>query len=271
MYLLGNTETYNSVPMWQKVLELLRATDSVGSSLELCCPRHPDIAIQVSQPDDFIRLSPEGGCRLACHRRLDCGHKCSARCHSESMHKIFTCPQPCERLHKPCQHPCQKNTCGEDCGQCQVRINNVQLACGHAKDGVACFRTRNIGTIQCNVLVEKAVIDCRHVVSVPCWQDVDSETFKCPTPCGKCLPCGHLCPGTCSLCNSKDGNGQPMVEHQQCKKICGRRYGTCNHTCPDFCHDGSDCGLCFAPCEVSRVNFFQELYSYYLPWHYLPW
>lgn len=46
--------------------------------------------IQVSQPDDFARLSPEGGCQLACDCRLvNCGHRCQARCHSESMHQVF--------------------------------------------------------------------------------------------------------------------------------------------------------------------------------------
>ncbi|KAF1946092.1 NFX1-type zinc finger-containing protein 1 [Clathrospora elynae] len=53
MYLIGNADTYSSVNTWQKVISMLRATDSVGKSLDLCCPRHPETAIEVKQPDDF--------------------------------------------------------------------------------------------------------------------------------------------------------------------------------------------------------------------------
>ncbi|KAL8688726.1 MAG: hypothetical protein Q9218_005433 [Villophora microphyllina] len=65
MYLLGNAETYSSQPMWAQVLAMLEAKGAVGESLGLCCPRHTDTEIQVSQPEDFARLSPEGGCQLA--------------------------------------------------------------------------------------------------------------------------------------------------------------------------------------------------------------
>ncbi|KIV89749.1 hypothetical protein PV10_07129 [Exophiala mesophila] len=65
MYLIGNVETYSNIPMWQKVIEMLRSSDSLGGSLGLCCPRHQDTAIQVSEPDDFPRLSPEGGPELS--------------------------------------------------------------------------------------------------------------------------------------------------------------------------------------------------------------
>ncbi|KAM0315567.1 hypothetical protein ACHAO8_003798 [Botrytis cinerea] len=60
MYLIGNSETYSSVAMWKHVLGMLRETNSVGNSFALCCPRHPETEIQVSEPDDFARWSPEG-------------------------------------------------------------------------------------------------------------------------------------------------------------------------------------------------------------------
>jgi superfamily I DNA and/or RNA helicase len=75
MYLIGNSETYSNVAMWQKVIEMLRAEDSIGDAIELCCPRHSDKILQVREPDDFMRLSPEGGCMEACAERLaECGH-----------------------------------------------------------------------------------------------------------------------------------------------------------------------------------------------------
>ncbi len=251
MYLIGNTDTYSNIPMWAQVQGMLRGADCLGEALGLCCPRHVDTEIQVVQPEDFTRLSPEGGCRLACDRRLeDCGHRCQARCHSESMHKVFSCPQPCQRLHTPCHHKCQKQTCGEDCGLCFVSIDDVQLLCGHVKDNVPCYLTQDLNKIRCTFPVQKRVPKCNHTVLVPCFRDVASPEFSCPTACNAQLACGHLCSGTCSSCQEKDANDQLAVLHSPCSKICGRRFGTCNHTCPRSCHDGRECGPCQAPCDV---------------------
>jgi AAA domain-containing protein len=251
MYLIGNSDTYSYIPMWQKVIAMLRALDSVGTSIGLCCPRHKDISIQVSKPDDFQRLSPEGGCREACQWRLPgCGHMCQARCHSESMHKVFSCPQPCQRLHDPCQHPCQKQTCGEDCGKCLIKLAEVQLLCGHFKNNISCFLAQDLGKIRCDTVVQKTVQKCNHIVQAACNQDVNLSSYKCPTACVKILPCGHPCPGTCGRCNINIDTEEASIVHQICKKICGRQLAACNHTCRKPCHDGSDCGPCHSPCEV---------------------
>ena len=251
MYLIGNTDTYSNISMWAQVIRMLEATDSVGNALGLCCPRHTDTVMQASEPLDFEKLSPEGGCQLSCDRRLiDCGHKCQARCHSDSMHAVFKCPQPCQRLHTPCNHGCQKQTCGEDCGQCMVILGNVHLPCNHLKDGVPCYQMQDPSSIKCKVRVQKQVPGCNHTVEVPCFQDVATQFFRCPTACEINLECGHRCPGCCGRCNGKDADLYPTVKHQKCTKICGRYSGTCNHTCRKSCHDGTDCGLCFAPCEV---------------------
>ena len=251
MYLIGNTDTYGNIPMWAHVHDMLQGTNSVGKALGLCCPRHTNTEIQVSQPEDFTRLSPEGGCELACDRRLvDCGHRCQARCHSESMHQVFSCPQPCERLHTPCHHNCQKPTCGEDCGPCLVSIDDVKLLCEHTKDNVPCYLTQDLNKIRCAVPVQKHVPACNHNVEVPCSRDVTSSLFSCPTACNATLACGHLCLGRCLGCQQKNENYQPVVRHLPCSKTCGRRFPTCNHTCPRPCHDGKECGPCQSPCEV---------------------
>ncbi|PVH68320.1 P-loop containing nucleoside triphosphate hydrolase protein [Cadophora sp. DSE1049] len=258
MYLIGNTDTYSNIPMWAKVLGMLGATDSVGKALGLCCPRHPDAEIQVRQPDDFARLSPEGGCQLACDRRLSrCGHRCQARCHSESMHQVFPCPQPCQRLHRPCGHGCKKATCGEDCGVCLVPLDNVLLPCSHSKDGVPCHQSQDTHQIKCVVVVEKRAPDCGHVIQTQCWRDVASETFSCPVSCEANLPCGHRCPGSCGHCRKKGADNNltsPSIEHRRCTKVCGRRFATCNHNCQKLCHDGISCGLCLSPCEVRHFR-----------------
>lgn len=251
MYLIGNTDTYSNIPMWAHVRNMLQGTTSVGKALGLCCSRHMDTEIQIVQPEDFTRLSPEGGCQLACDRRLaQCGHRCQARCHSESMHQVFSCPKACERLHTPCHHPCQKQTCGEDCGPCLVKLDDVQLLCNHIKGNVPCYLTQDLSKVQCTVSVQKLVPECKHTVEVPCSRDVTSAYFSCPTACNATLACGHPCRGTCSRCHEKTTNDQPVVKHLPCAKICGRRFGTCNHTCPRPCHDGKECGPCQSPCEV---------------------
>ena len=252
MYLIGNTDTYSTQPVWAQIQGMLQAAGSVGTALALCCPRHPETDIQASLPEDFARLSPEGGCQLACDRRLPkCGHRCQARCHSETMHEVFLCPQPCQRLLSPCNHTCQKPTCGEDCGLCMVKVDDVQLPCGHIKDNVFCHRTQDPGRITCEILVRREVPDCKHIVEVPCSRDVTSLLFRCPIACETVLSCGHVCPGSCGGCKKIDAINQLVVSHKPCDKICGRRFGACNHSCQRKCHDGKECGPCPSDCEVS--------------------
>ncbi|KAK3673886.1 hypothetical protein LTR78_006088 [Recurvomyces mirabilis] len=46
MYILGNKETQrSSSPMWQKVTDRFQEIGAIGSSLDLDCPRHPDMMI----------------------------------------------------------------------------------------------------------------------------------------------------------------------------------------------------------------------------------
>jgi hypothetical protein len=255
MYLVGNSATYANVPMWQQVTGMLREANSIGPALELCCPRHPDTPIAIRQPDDFAKLSPEGGCREPCMDRLsDCGHRCQARCHSQAMHDVFKCEQPCERRHKACDHACQKATCGEDCGKCMVPINDIQLACGHIKHNVPCHKSRNVSSLVCQEMVAKEVPRCYHVIQVPCTLDVSKDDFRCPAKCEKGLACGHMCPGTCGQCRSTTSGSLDDSGHAKCEKVCKRPFSNCTHYCPKTCHDGSDCGLCMADCEVCHKS-----------------
>ncbi|KAF1915145.1 hypothetical protein BDU57DRAFT_576497 [Ampelomyces quisqualis] len=254
MYLIGNTETYSAVDMWQDVINMLRAKDSVGETLDLCCPRHRDKIMKVREPDDFARLSPEGGCREACVDRLDCGHSCRSRCHSEAMHTAFQCEEACQRHHQPCGHACQKDTCGEPCGKCMIKVDNVKLPCGHVHDGIKCYMTLDLASIPCHIQVPKQVPGCKHDIVVSCCQDVTHAFFRCPTPCKSPLPCGHACPGTCGRCNTKDRDQNSVVKHFACTEKCKKKMGTCRHNCDRLCHDGSDCGLCQKPCDACGMH-----------------
>lgn len=155
MYLVGNVDTYSNIPIWQSVVGMLRDSESVGRSIGLCCPRHKDTAIEVSGPEDISALSPKVGCRQACVWRLTSyGHMCLSRCHSESMHNAFSCPQPCQRRHEPCKHACRKQTCEEDCGNCTVRLD-TRLPCRHLAKDVFCCQAQDPESIYYHVLVEK--------------------------------------------------------------------------------------------------------------------
>ncbi|KAL2142872.1 hypothetical protein VTI28DRAFT_640 [Corynascus sepedonium] len=71
MYLIGNTKTYQNVPMWADVHQQLSSRKAVGTSIALCCPRHPDTPLLCSEPSDFTVKSPEGGCSQICDKRLE--------------------------------------------------------------------------------------------------------------------------------------------------------------------------------------------------------
>ncbi|KAL8973925.1 MAG: hypothetical protein Q9197_001836 [Variospora fuerteventurae] len=48
MYIIGDAQTASSVPMWAEIISILRSRGSIGESLELCCPRHPDDPINTA-------------------------------------------------------------------------------------------------------------------------------------------------------------------------------------------------------------------------------
>ena len=128
MYIIGNSQTYQHVPMWGKVLSLLRQDSNIGFSIPLCCPKHPDTPIEVATADDFHLRAPEGGCDLPCNLRLDCGHTCTFKCHSKSRHESVICQELCPRIHPKCGHACVRN-CGSNCGVCSQMIRDITLPC----------------------------------------------------------------------------------------------------------------------------------------------
>ncbi|KAK0624972.1 hypothetical protein B0T17DRAFT_639113 [Bombardia bombarda] len=250
MYLIGNSDTYRHVAMWADVQQQLREMEAIGDSVALCCPRHPDTPISCAEPDDFVLHSPEGGCSLTCDQRLErCGHRCEAKCHSTAMHEAFSCCQPCPRIRETCDHQCP-GLCGERCRPCVVLMDGVRLPCGHVRDKLECHKTIDLSSIRCSVQVEKEVPGCGHVVAVRCSEDVGSARYRCPTACGVLLKCGHPCPGSCGTCRKEEEGGSVELQHQECKKVCARPRGTCNHLCPKRCHDGEDCEPCANRCEV---------------------
>jgi hypothetical protein len=174
------------------------------------------------------------------------------KCHSDMLHEAFKCPKPCERLFDPCNHSCIK-TCGEPCGHCKVPILNVALPCGHIKEQLPCYVTRDLKTVDCKVPIATVMPGCRHTIPVPCNMRNSLERVHCIEPCNALLACGHQCRGSCGSCrHTSDGNSIAVFTHKTCSIPCGRLHDTCSHICRKACHSETqkDCGLCKSRCEV---------------------
>lgn len=249
MYIVGNTVTSSHVPMWTKVISMLKEVGNLGFSLPLCCPQHPNTQISVSTPEDFHRYAPEGGCTLQCNLRLDCGHACTFKCHSRPRHEAVICQEKCERIRNSCSHPCPKN-CGQKCGDCRVQIKKLVLPCGHLKAEVYCYRTLEISLVECDEIMEKAVPTCGHRVKVKCGVSVLDPKYTCPVQCGSILLCGHQCQRPCFSCRTLKEDGSTVLDHESCTNPCGRPYSTCAHLCTAPCHGDKPCPLCKKACPV---------------------
>ena len=251
MYIVGNTHTSRLVPMWDKVITILESGDNLGQTLALCCPRHKEMPVEVSEPDDFSTFSPEGGCDRKCVSRLGCGHACINYCHSESLHQAVRCLERCQRLKQSCDHPCPK-FCGDPCDlKYQFMMSNIALPCGHIPKTLACHLAQAPEAVQCREIVITVMPGCNHTVQVRCHQLRLAHKSPCNATCGVALECGHNCQHPCKNCNIRDEDGHiTMVNHGICKNKCGRQYTTCSHACTDTCHGEKPCRLCVEPCEV---------------------
>jgi hypothetical protein len=255
MYLIGDVNTYRQVPMWDDVYHKLSGAATVGTKLELCCPRHPDAIILCSKPGHFNIMSPAGGCDLPCAWKLEpCGHECKATCHSEAMHQAVSCQEPCSRIRTTCNHGCPKR-CGQSCGPCMVPIRDVKLPCGHIVESLKCHKTLDLGSIDCQVKVTKTVPKCGHSISIACSGSVTSKGFGCLHSCTKTLSCGHACSGVCGNCIPGPG----ITLHPWCKAACNRPRNSCMHRCTKPCHGMRPCDDCQQACEVCPIPPLSKL------------
>ncbi|CAG9947133.1 unnamed protein product [Clonostachys rosea f. rosea IK726] len=218
MYLIGNANTYQNVPMWADVHQQISEAGNVGTELEICCPRHPETSIVCSEPRDFKDKSPDGGCAELCGKPLECGHKCKSKCHSDMMHQNTPCNEPCDRPRHDCGHKCRK-LCKDDCGSCEANTGGLKLSCCHVLKNATCNERKSIGDIICQTKVQKRLELCNHLVPTECLGHPDEikyyERVKCISRCGQKLECGHVCGSMCSDCTIENGWG-PMYEHQPC-------------------------------------------------------
>jgi hypothetical protein len=250
MYIIGNSDTSRPVPMWAAVLSILERSNNIGPSLALCCPRHKETPIEVSTPDDFARVAPEGGCSKRCSSRLRCGHSCPNMCHSDSLHNAVRCLERCPRTKNGCEHECPR-PCGDQCEKlCQVLFFNIPLPCGHIAPRLKCHEVQAREKVRCQVRVEQIMKRCKHQIRVRCCELPLNDNYTCSAICGAALTCGHDCKRACKDCNILI-EGVYESKHGVCNTRCGRPYTTCSHSCKSPCHGDASCSLCTEPCEVS--------------------
>lgn len=251
MYIIGNSNTCLGVPMWADVIKVLKSQGYFGDALQLQCPRHPDVQIRVSQPDHFLRFSPESGCNERCDKRLLCGHSCRGRCHSDVLHNAVRCLEDCPRPMKGCEHPCPYK-CSDPCRQkCTVVLKGaaISLSCGHHLASPKCWQAQSPSSVQCTVMVTRTVPGCKHQVKEPCHRDVTAKTYSCEAECRRVRPCGHACKSLCFKCNTRQGDDITAQIHGICEETCGRKHTNCPHSCSASCHGEKPCPPCTAPCE----------------------
>lgn len=252
MYIIGNSKTSEHVTMWSDVLGILKKGGLFGDSLSLCCPRHPDTAINVQQPEDFLRSSPEAGCDLPCDKQLSCGHACVNKCHSDILHNAVYCQKTCTRPKAGCTHNCPR-PCGAKCDlRCEIEVNHtdLELACGHHMTSLPCWQFQDPSKVLCDVRMERTVPGCNHEITELCCADVNADNYSCPAVCGAILPCGHTCKRACNKCQIKMDGEVVRSDHGKCKQACERNYTTCHHRCRSACHGKEPCPLCEARCDV---------------------
>ena len=251
MYIIGNSDTSRPVPMWAEVLSILERSDNIGPTLALCCPRHEETPIEVSVPDDFARLAPEGGCAKRCSSRLLCGHSCPNMCHSTSLHNAVRCLERCPRTKKGCEHECPR-PCGDLCEpKCRVVLFNIPLPCGHIARQLRCHEAQISEEVRCQVQMEQVMEHCKHKIRVRCHELPLDLDYPCSATCGAALTCGHNCTHACKDCNTRIEGMIVEKIHGVCNTQCGRPYTTCSHSCKAPCHGDMPCPLCTESCEVS--------------------
>ncbi|KAG9293587.1 hypothetical protein G9A89_005590 [Geosiphon pyriformis] len=266
MYLLGDAKLFQKKSqMWDKVIDILRQRGQIGPAFPILCERHPQYVNEISNPQHFAEVSPDGGCMEPCQEILPkCGHICPYKCHFDDREHVGVfCHKPCPRLHPVCQHPCKKQ-CGEDCGMCKFQVEDIELLCGHTYTKPFCYQARDRAKIKCNKMVNRKLPTCEHEKNMHCFEDVKKS--RCSQKCGKLLECGHNCQSECENCKNRsilanggpplDGDGQIIRSNhaQKCREICGRECAVpcsaCAEECNWNCEHQGNCPLsCGAPCS----------------------
>ena len=282
MYCIGNISMMaKKNKLWNKIKNHLHNKSMIGTSLPLCCPKHPEKKIEATSAEDF-KKAPQGGCMSPCGFRLPCGHACRLYCHPvDPKHEKYCCAEKCLEELCDLKHRCKKQChFGEECEPCKEVVSYVvpsceheiqiecnergkitcpnpctkKLSCGHqctGKCGEDCC------SISCRTKVTRT-LKCGHTVSMPCSTDV--RDYKCTEPCEKLLDCGHKCPGDCFHCyegrfhvKCEEPCKRLLVCSHECKEPCTKYCPPCEKLCKNRCNHSTCPNPCGKPCTPCKM------------------
>ena len=263
-YCIGNFNLLSKhSEIWSKVVNDLKASESIGEALPLVCQIHHE-EVTATTDKDFLEKVPNGGCLRPCQVRLSCGHTCGLTCHPKDPdHKHYLCAEECPRTIKGCSHLCPKLCCQKCVTDCPEFVEKILPSCGHRKK-VRCGQ--DVSRVKCELQCEKILSKCGHRCQARCGERCTTkcqETVKrhdwpcghvvsiacsatpsdCTVRCDATLECGHGCTGTCGECRM----GRV---HKRCKKTCERLL-VCSHACQASC---TKCPPCSAKCENRCIH-----------------
>ena len=81
LILLGNSDTLLAGSARRKTWETALKHIPIAPGLQVKCEKHGTVA-ELCTADDFAARAADGGCGEDCAAALECGHKCTMKCHS---------------------------------------------------------------------------------------------------------------------------------------------------------------------------------------------
>ncbi|KAM4026831.1 NFX1-type zinc finger-containing protein 1-like [Anomaloglossus baeobatrachus] len=276
LFCIGNMELLSKVPLWSAINDVLHENGHIGKELKLQCVNHRDTTTYVSASSDFADV-PEGGCKIPCQFRLNCGHVCPLLCHPyDQQHQNVVCRKPCIKSVCEKGHKCRK-LCSDPC-KCEEVVSKKIPLCGHMQDVPCsmhpeefCCKEPCIKVLQCGHKCvrlcgqvckchEKVTVTlkCGHTVETLCYMkteaELDGTILKCHENCSEKLDCGHNCPGSCNSCDTRGfhltcGNacGIPLYCSHKCEEKCNTNC-FCNRSCENSCFHEKCLQKCSEPC-----------------------
>ncbi|KAK8109232.1 NFX1-type zinc finger-containing protein 1 [Apiospora sp. TS-2023a] len=129
LVMIGNMDTFTKskkgAALWTQFFALLKENHNLYDGVPVKCEQHPETKALLSQPADFAKFCPDGGCAELCGVQLNCGqHTCQRRCHRERSHKKVECTTRvelvCEKQHK------RRVACSKRNDRCEKCIKEQQ-------------------------------------------------------------------------------------------------------------------------------------------------
>jgi len=258
LYYVGNANTLRQVrnSVWDGLITKMEDQGCCSSTIDLCCPRHPDKSrISVRDADSIKKIveNPRLLCKMMCALKMPCGiHICGKCCvpiHDElhdlcrakvdiilskcghKMQKLchqaendVRCAEPCQKMNNCKLHTCQ-NTCGivHTHDTCGTMVDYKFPGCEHPSPKKK--KCSEQISWRCEY-PQFVTLPCQHDTKKGCSEDIASIVCQF-RPCLKDRKCGHPCinkcgedcnNGNCTLCEEAHKVKMKKVQHRARQK-----------------------------------------------------